>query len=157
MTLDDGTVVTFTTLVSAVGDAGLTDALAGDGPLTIFAPTDAAFEALGADNIPTDMEELSNILQGHIVGGALDAATIVANAGSSVETLNSSLIAIVDDGAGITVGGAGLVTTDIPTSNGIIHAIDAVILPAVEEPVDPEDPVDPPPVSYTHLTLPTKA
>ena len=137
---------TFATLVGAVGTAGLGDALAG-GPLTLFAPTDAAFEALGLENIPAEPEALSDLLQFHIVGGALDAATIGANVGLSAEALNGGSLPVTQDGEAVQVAGANLVTTDIFATNGIIHVVDAVLVPpaAPEAPVDPA-PVDPAPV-----------
>ena len=120
---------TFTTLVTAAGDAGLVDALGGPGPLTVFAPTDAAFAALGAENIPTDAAALATVLQGHIVAGALDSGTVVANPGANVTDLNGGSIAITTNADGaILVGGAGILTADIQTTNGIIHVIDTVIV-----------------------------
>jgi len=148
---------TFTTLVTAAGDAGLVDALGGAGPLTVFAPTDAAFAALGAENIPTDADALSSILQGHIVSGALDSGTVVANAGLSATTLNGGSLAVTqnDDGA-VLVGGAGLLAADIQATNGIVHVIDTVIVPAGEEaPVEEETPVvvDPNATAVTEASL----
>ena len=120
---------TFTTLVTAAGDAGLVDALGGAGPLTVFAPTDAAFAALGAENIPTDVATLATVLQGHIVAGALDAGTVVANPGANITDLNGGSIAITTNADGaILVGGAGILAADIQTTNGIIHVIDTVIV-----------------------------
>ena len=119
---------TFTTLVTAAGNANLVDALSGPGPLTVFAPTDAAFAALGVENIPTDTAALATVLQGHIVAGALDSGAVVANPGANVTDLNGGSIAITTnaDGAAL-VGGAGILTADIQTTNGIIHVIDTVI------------------------------
>jgi len=120
---------TFTTLVTAAGDAGLVDALGGAGPLTVFAPTDAAFAALGAENIPTDAATLATVLQGHIVAGALDAGTVVANPGANITDLNGGSIAITTNADGaILVGGAGILAADVQTTNGIIHVIDTVIV-----------------------------
>jgi len=125
--------------------------------LTVFAPTDAAFAALGAENIPTDADALSSILQGHIVSGALDSGTVVANAGLSATTLNGGSLAVTqnDDGA-VLVGGAGLLAADIQATNGIVHVIDTVIVPAGEEaPVEEETPavVDPNATAVTEASL----
>lgn len=125
----DGTTPSFNTLLQAVSDAGLVAAVSGDGPLTIFAPTDAAFEALGQENIPTDADTLANILQYHIVAGALDATLVAGSVGLSAEALQGGSLAVTQDGDALKIAGAGFVQTDIGTTNGIIHAIDAVLLP----------------------------
>ncbi len=135
----------FTVLLAAVAEAGLADALAGEGPFTVFAPTDAAFaaalEALGitAEDLLAS-EDLSSILLYHVVGGeaplySSDVAAALADAdemGIMVETLNGASFTVTADEDGIYVDGAQIIMTDILASNGVIHVIDAVILPPAE-------------------------
>ena len=121
----------FTTLVAAVQAAGLVDALTAPGPLTVFAPTDAAFDALPAGTVEEllqDTETLAAILTYHVVAGDVRAAQVVNL--QSAETLNgqSVSISLTNDG-GVMIDGANVVITDIICSNGVIHVIDAVILP----------------------------
>jgi len=127
---------TFANLVSAVGTAGLTEDLDGPGPLTVFAPTDAAFEALGLENVPGEPDVLSDLLQFHIVSGALDAETIGANVGSSATALNGGSLAVTQEGEAVQIAGANLIVVDVATTNGLIHVVDMVLLP----PVAPEPP-----------------
>lgn len=138
---------TFATLVGAAGTAGLTDALTGPGILTVFAPTDAAFDALGAANIPAETAALADLLQLHIVSGALDANAIAASVGLNAEALNGGTLPVTQDGEALLISGAGLVVTDVQATNGIVHVIDTVLgvtaPPAEEEPaeVDPTAPI----------------
>ena len=121
----------FSTLVDLVGKAGLAEALSGDGPFTVFAPTNDAFakvdaatlESLAAD--PTGA--LADVLKLHVVSGKIMAADAVAAAGTSVDTLNGGKLKVEVDGDEVIVGGAKVVTTDIEASNGVIHVIDSVI------------------------------
>lgn len=137
---------TFNTLLGAVGNDAELVAAATDpaSVLTVFAPTDAAFAALEA--VP-DGEALADVLRFHIVAGALDEALVQASVGSSAEALNGGSLPVTldDDGTTYRVGGAALLATDIQATNGIIHVIDAVLIPAAEpeEPVEPEEPTDP--------------
>ncbi len=124
----------FTTLVAAVQAAGLVDTLSGEGPFTVFAPTDAAFaaaiEALGTT--PEELlanPDLGSILTYHVVAGAVPAADVVGLDGQEVETVNGATVLITIDGENVMVNDANVVTTDIMASNGIIHVIDAVLLP----------------------------
>jgi uncharacterized surface protein with fasciclin (FAS1) repeats len=124
----------FTTLVAAVQAAGLADTLSGEGPFTVFAPTDAAFEAALADLGVTAEELLANpdlgdILTYHVVAGSVPAGDVVALDGQEVATVNGATVAISIDGENVMVNGAKVITTDIQASNGIIHVIDAVLLP----------------------------
>ena len=123
----------FTTLVAALQATGLDSTLAGAGPFTVFAPTDAAFDALGQDTINAlldDTDTLSDILLYHVIAGqAVDAATAISLAGNSVTTANEDDIALRLDGGSLFINDSMVVTTDITTSNGIIHVIDAVLLP----------------------------
>jgi uncharacterized surface protein with fasciclin (FAS1) repeats len=135
----------FTTLLAAVSQAELAETLAGEGPFTVFAPTDAAFAAaLEALNITAEdllaSEDLAGILLYHVVGGeealySNDVAAALAEAGEDglmVETLNGASFTVTADDEGIYVDGAQIIVTDILASNGVIHVIDAVILPPAE-------------------------
>ncbi len=130
----------FPTLVAAVQAAGLVDTLKGEGPFTVFAPTEDAFadllSALGitADELLADTELLTSVLTYHVVAGAVPAADVVGLDGQEVETVNGATFTVGVDGDAVTLtdangGVANVVTTDIEASNGIIHVIDAVILP----------------------------
>ena len=123
---DDGN---FTTLVQAIQDAGLADALQGTGPFTVFAPTDAAFEGL-PDGVLESLttEQLAEILQFHVISGAAISSGSLS-ATQDVETLLGEEILVQANG-GVTVNGsANVVTADVEASNGIIHAIDSILLP----------------------------
>ena len=124
----------FTTLVAAVQEAGLVDTLSGDGPFTVLAPTDDAFaaalEALGltAEELLAS-DDLASILTYHVIPGQVLAETVVTLDGQDVETVNGATVAIsVADGA-VMVNEANVVTTDVMANNGVIHVIDAVLLP----------------------------
>jgi len=141
--MEDG--AEFTTLLAAVSQAELAEALAGEGPFTVFAPTDAAFaaalEALGitAEDLLAS-EDLASILLYHVVGGeealySNDVAAALAEAGEEgrmIATLNGASFPVTADEEGIYVDGAQIIMTDILASNGVIHVIDAVILPSAE-------------------------
>lgn len=120
---------TFTTLVAAVEAAGLVETLKGEGPFTVFAPTDEAFAALPAGTVEgllADPEALAAILTYHVVAGKVMSTDLTD--GMTATTVNGADITIGTMG-GVTVNGANVVTADIETSNGVIHVIDAVILP----------------------------
>jgi uncharacterized surface protein with fasciclin (FAS1) repeats len=121
----------FTTLVAAVQAAGLVDTLKGEGPFTVFAPTDEAFAALPEGTVeslllPENREQLVSILTYHVVPGAV-MSTDLTN-GMEAATVQGAPVTIMTEG-GVTVNGANVVTADIAASNGVIHVIDAVILP----------------------------
>ena len=119
----------FNTLVKAVQAAGLVDTLKGEGPFTVFAPTDEAFAKLPAgtlDSLLKDKAKLTAILTYHVVPGKVMAADVVKL--NSAKTVQGQSIDI-DTSNGVKVDGANVVKTDIVTSNGVIHVIDAVILP----------------------------
>jgi len=120
----------FTTLVTAVQAAGLVDALKGDGPLTVFAPTNDAFDALpdGAlDSLLSDTQALSDVLLYHVVDGKVMSTEVVEL--TEAETLLGEKLSIeVMDGS-VMVNEAQVILTDIETSNGVIHVIDSVLLP----------------------------
>ncbi|MEM8824287.1 MAG: fasciclin domain-containing protein [Pseudomonadota bacterium] len=123
----------FTTLVAAVQAAGLVDALKAPGPLTVFAPTDDAFAALPAGTVesllePENRDQLVNILTYHVAGNNYPASTILGNRGR-IPTLQGSDLSVDGTGDGVTVGGANVITADVMASNGVIHVIDAVLLP----------------------------
>ena len=121
----------FKTLLAAATAAGLVDTLKGDGPLTVFAPTDAAFAALPAgtlDKLLADPAALKKILLYHVVSGKVTADQVVKL--TSADSVEGSKIAVaVKDGKVYLNDSAQVVTTDIMTSNGVIHVIDKVILP----------------------------
>jgi len=125
----------FETLVAAVTEAGLAETLSGDGPFTVFAPTDEAFAA-ALDALGITAEDLlanpalGDILTYHVVAGEVDAATAISLDGQSAGTVQGEEIAIsVVDGSVVINDSATVVTADVEASNGIIHVIDAVILP----------------------------
>ncbi len=125
----------FTTLVTALTEAGLVDALLADGPFTVFAPTDEAFAALpeGAlEGLLADNDALTNVLLYHVVDGKVMAADVVGLNGQEVVTLSGDQIMVSADDMGVMINDFNVVITDIEASNGVIHVVDAVILPAEE-------------------------
>jgi len=120
----------FSTLVTAVKAAGLVETLKGEGPFTVFAPTDAAFEKVPTDTLNAllaDKAALTNVLTYHVVAGKVMAADVVKL--NSAATVQGQAVSIeVRDGK-VYVDGTQVVATDIKASNGVIHVIDAVILP----------------------------
>ncbi len=143
----------FSTLVTAVTEAGLVETLEGDGPFTVFAPTNAAFEALPEGTLETLLEDpegaLTDILLLHVIDGAVDAEAAIAAAGTNVETLGGP-VAVALEGDNLTVGGATVVTPDIEACNGIIHVIDAVIT----APAETTPPTTAPPAEAEAETMP---
>jgi len=120
----------FNTLVTAVQAAGLVETLKGEGPFTVFAPTDEAFAAIPRADLEAllaDKEKLTAVLTYHVVPGKVMAADVVGL--NSATTVQGSDIDIEAGNGGVKVDGANVVTTDIETSNGVIHVIDAVIMP----------------------------
>ncbi|QYJ07019.1 fasciclin domain-containing protein [Qipengyuania flava] len=135
---------TFSTLVSAVTAAGLGETLSGEGPFTVFAPTNDAFakidEATLTELTTNDTETLGAILQYHVVSGNVDAATLTqaitdaGEAGYTIETVGGGTLTanVVDGNVVLTdaAGGTSTVTaTDVAASNGVIHVIDTVLMP----------------------------
>lgn len=123
----------FNTLVAAVQAADLVETLQSDGPFTVFAPTDAAFEALPAGTVedllkPENKDQLVAVLTYHVVPGKVMSADLAGNA-LETATAQGSTVAIDATGDGVKVDGANVVSADIEASNGVIHVIDAVILP----------------------------
>ncbi len=122
---------TFNTLVAAVTAAGLVDTLKGEGPFTVFAPTDEAFAALPAGTVdslllPENLEQLTAILTYHVVPGKVMSTDLTE--GMTAATVNGADVTITLEG-GAKVNGANITTADIEASNGVIHVIDAVIMP----------------------------
>lgn len=121
----------FTTLVAAVQAAGLVDTLKGDGPFTVFAPTDAAFAALPEGTVetllkPENKDQLVSILTYHVVPGKVMSSDLSDN--MMATTAQGSDVVITTSG-GVKVNDANVVSADIEAENGVIHVIDAVILP----------------------------
>jgi uncharacterized surface protein with fasciclin (FAS1) repeats len=120
----------FSTLVELVTLAGLDEALSGEGPFTVFAPTNEAFAAVDpatVEALKADPEgALTDVLNLHVISGKVMAADAAAAAGTCVETLGGQVKVEEVDG-GLTIGGAPISTTDIEASNGVIHVIDSVI------------------------------
>jgi len=122
----------FNTLVAAVKAAGLVETLSGPGPFTVFAPTDAAFAKLPSGTVTAllaDKEQLTGILTYHVVSGKVMAADIIKANGATPKTVNGLPLDIDVRGGKVYVNGVNVVTADVQASNGVIHIIDAVLLP----------------------------
>lgn len=120
----------FTTLLAAVEAAGLVETLEGEGPYTVFAPTDDAFAALPegtVEGLLEDPEALSDILLYHVVPGEVTSDQVVTL--ESATTAQGSDVSIRVEGDSVFVNDAQVIMTDIQASNGVIHVIDAVLLP----------------------------
>ena len=120
----------FSTLVAALDATGLDNTLNTAGDFTVFAPTNAAFDALGAGAVPAllgDLPTLEKILLKHVVEGSVDSVTAFTLNGTEVPTVNGETVEIAIDSGVFTVDGAQVTTFDIITTNGVIHVIDAVI------------------------------
>jgi uncharacterized surface protein with fasciclin (FAS1) repeats len=127
----------FSTLLAAVQAAGLTETLSGQGPFTVFAPTDAAFAELPAGTLdtllqPANQDQLAALLTYHVVPAEVMAANVQAG---QVTTVNTAPFTVALDGGNVAISDgqgnqANVIKTDIDASNGVIHAIDAVLLPA---------------------------
>jgi|AntRauTorckE6833_2_1112554.scaffolds.fasta_scaffold00578_1 uncharacterized surface protein with fasciclin (FAS1) repeats len=127
----------FSTLVAAVEAASLVETLSGEGPFTVFAPTDLAFtNALEALGITSEellaSESLADILTYHVVEGEVFAADVIELDGQEVETVNGQTVSIRVENGMVYVNDALVTATDIETSNGVIHVINAVLLPEEE-------------------------
>ena len=120
----------FTTLVAAVEAAGLVETLSGEGPFTVFAPTDEAFAALPegtVEGLLADTEALTAVLTYHVVPGAVMSGDL--SDGMMATTVNGADITVSIDMGTVMINDATVTTADIETSNGVIHVIDSVILP----------------------------
>lgn len=121
----------FKTLVAAVKAAGLVETLQGAGPFTVFAPTDEAFAKLPAGTVdslllPENKEKLVAILTYHVIPGKVLAADVKSG---PVKTVNGKELTVKAWDGKVTLDGVSVVKTDVPASNGVIHVVDAVILP----------------------------
>lgn len=121
-----------TTLVAAVTAAGLVETLKGAGPFTIFAPTNVAFGALPAGTVegllkPESKASLTNILTFHVVAGAVKAADL--KDGQKVKTLQGEELTVTIKDGKVMINGANVTTADLTGTNGVVHVIDAVLLP----------------------------
>ena len=124
---------TFNTLAAALTAAGLVDTLKGPGPFTVFAPTDDAFAALPAGTVddllkPENKDKLTAILTYHVVAGKV-MSTDLTN-GMKAKTVNGAEVTIMTEG-GVMVNDAKVTTADIEATNGVIHVIDKVLMPAM--------------------------
>jgi transforming growth factor-beta-induced protein len=124
----------FSTLAAALGAAGLVDTLKSKGPFTVFAPTDEAFAKLPEGTVadllkPENKAKLASILTYHVLAGEVMASSVVTMDGKKAATVNGASVTIGVKGGVVTVDGATVVTTDIKTSNGVIHVIDSVMIP----------------------------
>ncbi len=121
----------FTTLIAAVEAAGLTETLSGEGPFTVFAPTDEAFAALPAGTVEAliaDPAALAAILTYHVVAGKVMSTDLTD--GMKAATVNGAEVTIMTAN-GVMVNDANVTTADIEATNGVIHVIDKVIMPAM--------------------------
>jgi uncharacterized surface protein with fasciclin (FAS1) repeats len=123
----------FSTLVTALQTAGLVEPLQGEGPFTVFAPTNAAFDALPEGALEGLLEEenrgnLAAILAYHVVNGQVMSGDIPEGT-SEVPTAQGTTLRVEKTASGVTVNGANVTSVDIETSNGVIHVIDAVVVP----------------------------
>lgn len=126
----------FNTLVAAIQAADLVDTLSAEGPYTVFAPTDDAFAALPegvleALLLPENEEALTQVLTYHVVNGEIASSAVETGTVPTVE--GSDLDAVAEDGS-VSVNGVNVVTPDVDASNGVIHVIDAVLLPPTVDP-----------------------
>ena len=124
----------FSTLVAAVSAADLVSTLQSAGPFTVFAPTNAAFAKLPAGTVntllkPENKAQLVSILTYHVVSGKVPASTVVTLNGKSVATVQGASVRITVNGGKVKVNNANVTAVDIQASNGVIHVVDAVLMP----------------------------
>ncbi len=120
----------FNTLVTALKEAGLVDTLKGEGPFTVFAPSDDAFAKIPADQLNAllaDKEKLTAVLTYHVVPGKVMASEVVKM--DSAKTVQGQAVTIGAENGKVMINEATVTTADIETSNGVIHVIDTVIMP----------------------------
>jgi uncharacterized surface protein with fasciclin (FAS1) repeats len=120
----------FSTLVSALQAAGLVDTLKGDGPFTVFAPTNAAFEEIDEDTLedlmkPSNKTQLQNLLKNHVVQGRRMAKNVAES--SSLSPMSGKRLRIRANGEQVRIGDATIRQTDLEAENGIVHVIDRVL------------------------------
>ena len=125
----------FSTLVAAIEAAGLGETLEGEGPFTVLAPTDAAFEAafealgITAEELLADTETLTQILLYHVLGQEADSSLVATLDGQEVPTVQGESILVTVDGGNISINEAQVVSPDLAADNGIVHVINGVLLP----------------------------
>ena len=125
----------FPTLIAAVEAAGLVETLQGEGPFTVFAPTEDAFAAaldqlgLTAEELLADTDTLSSVLTYHVIAGEVPAADVLGLDGQSVATVNGAEIGISIVDGNVVINDSTVVLPDVFASNGVIHVIDTVLLP----------------------------
>jgi len=134
--VDVATLNGFTTLGAALGAADLVDALRGNGPFTVFAPLNSAFAGLGSDVVAAllqagNLDLLTDILTFHVVPGVAAYAADLSD-GQTVTTLEGGQLTIGVGSGGVTVNGTSVVLADVPAANGVIHVVDAVLVPSVD-------------------------
>ncbi|NBC32303.1 MAG: fasciclin domain-containing protein [Alphaproteobacteria bacterium] len=122
----------FNTLVALVQQAGLVETLKGDGPFTVFAPTDEAFAAVPQETLealqdPANRDQLVAVLTYHVVPGEMMAADVLG--ADTLTTVEGSELSVSMEGDQAMIGEANIVSTDIDADNGVIHVIDAVLIP----------------------------
>ena len=123
----------FNTLVAAVKAAGLVETLSGTGPFTVFAPVDAAFDALPAGTVdtlvkPENKAQLTGILTYHVVAGKVMSSDLTD--GMTATTVNGQTVTFKLTGGKVMVNDAEVIIADVETDNGVVHAINAVLMPA---------------------------
>lgn len=126
---------TFNTLVTALRAAGLVETLQGKGPFTVFAPSDEAFAKLPAGTIEAllkDQQKLASILTFHVLPGKVMAADVLKAKQLEATTVNGEALGVVVTDGKVYVNGARVTATDVEASNGVIHVIDSVLLPAAK-------------------------
>ena len=127
----------FTTLVAALEATGLDVTLSDmDSSFTVFAPTDDAFALLGDDTIAAlldDTDTLTDILTYHVIGAEIDSSAAISSAGSTVEMVNGDSTGLSLDGDNLLVNTVTVTTVDVEADNGVIHVIDAVLIPACRQ------------------------
>ena len=122
----------FSTLVAAIVAADLAETLSGEGPFTVFAPTNEAFDALPAGELdrllePANKDELANILTYHVVEGEVMSSDLTD--GQKAKTLEGGTLTVTINGKTVKINDATVATADVPASNGVVHVIDQVLLP----------------------------
>ena len=130
--VDTAVAANFKTLVAAVKAAGLVETLKGDGPFTVFAPTDEAFAKLPAGTVenllkPENKDKLVAVLTYHVVPGKVTSKQVVKL--NSAKTVQGGNVSISANGGTVMINNAKVIKADVPASNGVIHVIDTVILP----------------------------
>ena len=126
----------FSTLVTALQTAGLVDALSGDGPFTVFAPTNDAFAAVGEETLnsllqPENRDQLTAILTYHVVQGEYFAEDVAPGSYDLATLQGDTVNVVVGDDGSVMVDGASVIAADVDASNGVVHVIDSVIMPGM--------------------------